>query len=67
MFVHVWRQDPWTRGAFSLAAPGQLTGICVGAEQTEGRIHFAGEHLSHFSGWMQGTLASGLRAVREMA
>ena len=67
MFVHVWHKDPWTQGAFALPAPGQMTGICVGAETPEGRIHFAGEHLSHFSGWMQGALASGLRAVREMA
>jgi len=66
MFVHVWHKDPWTKGALALPAPGQLTGICVGAERPEGRIHFAGEHLSHFSGWMQGALESGLRAVREL-
>jgi monoamine oxidase len=66
MFVHVWHQDPWTRGAIALPGPGQMTGICLGAEAPEGRIHFAGEHLSHFSGWMQGAFESGLRAVREI-
>jgi monoamine oxidase len=65
-FVHVWHKDPWAKGAIALPAPGQMTGICVGAEKAEGRIHFAGEHLSHFSGWMQGAFESGLRAVREI-
>jgi monoamine oxidase len=67
MFVHVWHKHPWSKGALALPAPGQVTGICVGAERPEGRIHFAGEHLSHFSGWMQGALESGLRAVGELA
>ncbi|MBC8027981.1 MAG: FAD-dependent oxidoreductase [Steroidobacteraceae bacterium] len=66
-FVHVWHKDPWQKGAIALPAPGQMTGICVGAEKPEGRIHFAGEHLSNFSGWIQGALESGLRAVRELA
>jgi monoamine oxidase len=43
-----------------------MTSICAGAEKPEGRIHFAGEHLSRYSGWMQGALESGLRAVREI-
>jgi monoamine oxidase len=30
------------------------------------RIHFAGEHLSAASSWMQGALQSGLRAVKEI-
>lgn len=37
-----------------------------GAEKPEGRIHFAGEHLSRFQGWMQGALESGLRAMQEV-
>jgi monoamine oxidase len=32
----------------------------------EGRVHFAGEHLSAWPSWMQGALQSGLRAVREI-
>jgi monoamine oxidase len=66
MFVHVWHKHPWAKGALALPSPGQMTGMCIGAEKPEGRIHFAGEHLSHFSGWMQGALESGLRAVAEM-
>jgi monoamine oxidase len=32
----------------------------------DGRIHFAGEHLSAWVSWMQGALSSGLRAVKEI-
>jgi len=32
----------------------------------EGRVHFAGEHTSPWSGWMEGALESGLRAAREV-
>jgi len=66
MFVKIWHQDPWTKGALGLPAPGQMTSILLGAEKPEGRVHFAGEHLSRFQGWMQGALESGLRAVREV-
>ena len=63
MFVHVWHKHQWAKGAIALPAPRQMTSICIGAEKPEGRVHFAGEHLSHFSGWMQGALESGLRAA----
>ena len=66
LHVKVWHKDPWTQGALGLPGPGQMTGILMNAEQPEGRIHFAGEHLSRFQGWMQGALESGLRAMREV-
>jgi monoamine oxidase len=66
MFVKIWHKDPWTKGALGIPGPGQLTSILLGAEQPEGRVHFAGEHLSRFQGWMQGALESGLRAMREV-
>jgi monoamine oxidase len=64
--VKVWHKDPWVKGALGLPGPGQMTGILVDADKPEGRIHFAGEHLSRLQGWMQGALESGLRAVREV-
>jgi monoamine oxidase len=66
MYVKVWHQDPWAKGALSAPGKGQMTSIGIGAEKPEGRIHFAGEHLSTYPGWMQGALQSGLRAVREI-
>lgn len=66
MVVKVWHQDPWTQGALGIPGPGQMTSLMLGAEKPEGRIHFAGEHLSRFQAWMQGALESGLRAMREV-
>lgn len=65
MHVKIWHKDPWAKGALGLTGPGQICGIPPDAGKPEGRIHFAGEYLSHFQGWIQGALHSGLRAVAE--
>jgi monoamine oxidase len=62
----VWPADPWAGGAGSEYSPGQLTTLCVGLERPEGRVHFAGEHISVCPYWMQGALQSGLRAAKEV-
>jgi monoamine oxidase len=57
-----WQDDEWSRGAWGFVGIMDfLAGVGV-----EGRIHFAGEHLSPWSSWMQGALSSGLRAVKEI-
>jgi len=62
---HCWGLDPWQRGAFALHTPGQIAFIDTLAA-AEGRIHFAGEHTSPWTGWMQGALESARRVVREI-
>ena len=62
---HCWGLDPWQRGSFALHAPGQIVFIDTLAK-AEGRIHFAGEHTSVWTGWMQGALESARRVVREI-
>ena len=61
-----WGLDPWQRGAFALHTPGQIHYIDTLA-RAEGRIHFAGEHTSPWTGWMQGAFESARRVVREIA
>ncbi|HKN84435.1 MAG TPA: FAD-dependent oxidoreductase, partial [Pyrinomonadaceae bacterium] len=57
-----WTEDEWSRGAWAFVGFSDfVTAIAV-----EGRIHFAGEHLSPWFSWMQGALSSGLRAVKEI-
>jgi len=56
-----WIEDEWSRGAWAFAGLNLLV-----ASSAEGRIHFAGEHLSPWFSWMQGALHSGLRAVKEI-
>jgi monoamine oxidase len=60
-----WGLDPWQRGSFALPTPGQMNFINVLA-RVEGRIHFAGEHTSPWTGWMQGALDSARRTVAEI-
>jgi monoamine oxidase len=62
---HCWGLDPWQRGAFALHTPGQI-GFLDTLAAAEGRIHFAGEHTSPWTGWMQGALESARRVVREI-
>ena len=57
-----WTEDEWSRGAWAFIS---LTDFFT-ASAPEGRIHFAGEHLSQLFSWVQGALSSGLRAVKEI-
>ena len=57
-----WVEDEWARGAWAFVGPRDF----IPASSPTNRIHFAGEHLSTWSSWMQGALQSGLRAVKEM-
>jgi monoamine oxidase len=57
-----WMEDEWSRGAWAFVGFSNF----ATAISREGRIHFAGEHLSPWSSWMQGALSSGLRAVKEI-
>jgi monoamine oxidase len=59
-----WDEDPWSRGAYTLYRPGELSsGWPALIARAEGRIHFAGEHASPYPGWIQGALWSGHRAA----
>jgi monoamine oxidase len=61
-----WQSDPWERGAYVVYRPGQLEwypAIC----KREGRVWFAGEHASPWPTWMQGAIASGIKAAREIS
>jgi monoamine oxidase len=62
---YCWDTDPFARGAHSSPTPGQLPLIRKLAAK-EGRIYFAGEHISDAPGWMEGAISSGLRAAREI-
>jgi monoamine oxidase len=57
-----WTEDQWSRGAWAFVGFSNF-GAAIAPD---GRIHFAGEHLSEWSSWMQGALSSGLRAVKEI-
>ena len=64
---HSWVDDPWSLGAAADFRPGQLTAFYPAIGKPEGRFHFAGEHTSPWSGWMNGGLESGVRVASEIA
>jgi monoamine oxidase len=66
-FSFCWGDQPWERGAYVSFHPGEITRWRDAISRPEGRIHFAGEHTSPWTGWMQGALHSGLRAARELS
>lgn len=57
-----WSEDPWVEGAWASPDGDQVK---VG-KIPEGRIFFAGEHLSSHGSWMQGALESGLGVVDQI-
>lgn len=61
-----WEHHPWSAGAFSCLRPHELEELYPAAVAPEGGVFFAGEHLSTEQAWIQGALASSLRAVQEM-
>ena len=61
-----WGQDPFARGAYSHALPGQAGMRAVLAAPVEGRLFFAGEATSpNFFSTAHGARDSGERAARE--
>lgn len=61
-----WDDDPWSGGAFSWYGPGEVVRWLKTLSRPRGRIHFAGEHTSALRATMEGALASGVRAAREV-
>lgn len=63
-----WNAEHWSRGAFAAAAPGQKLLFAYAIQQPEynGRLFFAGEHVSTKPGWMQGALYSGKSAANRV-
>ncbi|MGE6299493.1 flavin monoamine oxidase family protein [Guptibacillus hwajinpoensis] len=61
-----WSRNPYSAGCFTLFTPGQENNLGDIIKQSEGKLHFAGEHTSSFHGWMEGAIESGLRAAYEV-
>jgi monoamine oxidase len=61
-----WDSYPWTNASFAELLPGQQSTIHSDTVAPDGKVHFAGEHTSLDTGWIQGAISSALRAVREI-
>jgi monoamine oxidase len=45
-FVHRWTGEPFARGAYTIFRPGQMTAWAKVLARPEGKVHFAGEHIT---------------------
>lgn len=61
-----WDADPFARGAYAWFRPGQMRELGASLYEPEGRVHFAGDHVSYRPGFMHGALASAARVVAEI-
>ncbi len=61
-----WSSDPYSRGAYALYGPGQWFNLRPVLSQPVGTIHFAGEHLADWQGFMEGAVESGEAAARQI-
>jgi len=62
-----WQADPFAQHGYIYHALGYLTEALPLLRQPEGRLHFAGDYLSLFVGYMEGALESGEAAARAVA
>jgi monoamine oxidase len=63
-----WKTDPWTRGSYSCALPGQAHQRVELARPIEDRLFFAGEATTVGDhACCHGAYRSGIRAAREIA
>jgi monoamine oxidase len=64
--THAWVDDEWSGGGFSWFGPGDVGRWLPIVRRPHGRVHFAGEHTSVLRATMEGALASGVQAAREV-
>ncbi|KAL7848693.1 hypothetical protein SRHO_G00203160 [Serrasalmus rhombeus] len=64
--VKKWALDPYSHGAFAIYTPYQQTQYAWDLFQSEGRIHFAGEHTAMPHGWIETAMKSALRAAKNI-
>ena len=62
-----WHLEPFAWGAYAWPHPGQFVTAFPLLSAPHGRLHFAGEHLSSWNGWMEGALWSGREAAIAIA
>ncbi|KAM6933257.1 L-amino-acid oxidase [Xenentodon cancila] len=65
-FVKKWGLDPFSLGAFALFTPYQQGHYARELFQSEGRVHFAGEHTATPHGWIETAMKSALRAAKNI-
>jgi monoamine oxidase len=61
-----WSRLPWILGCSSSWSEASRATHYQNLVAMDGRIVLAGEHASYYGGWMEGSLLSGLDAIRRI-
>ncbi|MFJ4657986.1 flavin monoamine oxidase family protein [Nocardia sp. NPDC088792] len=61
-----WLRARYALGEAAMPTPGQLHEHHGATRSVEGRVHFAGDHTSLDTAWIEGALESGVRAALEV-
>ena len=62
-----WPTAKYFEGSYAIYTPGDYTTFVGSEGESEGNVHFAGEHTSvDFQGWMEGAAESGERVAKEI-
>lgn len=64
--VKKWGSDPYSLGAFALFTPYQQGQYAKELFQSQGRVHFAGEHTATPHGWIETAVKSALRVAKNI-
>lgn len=62
-----WGRDPLVMGAIALYRPDQWLEVLPELRKEQHNIHFAGEHLGKWQGYMDGAVQSGISAAEQIA
>uniref|UniRef100_A0A671UVI5 Amine oxidase n=1 Tax=Sparus aurata TaxID=8175 RepID=A0A671UVI5_SPAAU len=65
--VKKWSLDPYSLGAFALFTPYQHLEYSKELFNSEGRVHFAGEHTAFPHAWIETSMKSAIRAARNIS
>uniref|UniRef100_A0A3Q4GD44 L-amino-acid oxidase-like n=1 Tax=Neolamprologus brichardi TaxID=32507 RepID=A0A3Q4GD44_NEOBR len=64
--VKKWSMDPYSLGAFALFTPYQHLEYAKELFKSEGRVHFAGEHIAFPHAWIETSMKSAIRAAKNI-
>lgn len=63
---YYWGNDALSRGAYAIYGVGQWFSLRPVLQQPFGNVHFAGEHLADWQGFMEGAIQTGEEAAEQI-
>ncbi|CAL8377287.1 unnamed protein product [Boreogadus saida] len=64
--VKKWSSDPYSLGAYAMFTPYQHTEMASELFQSQGRVHFAGEHTGFSHAWIETAIKTAIRAAKNI-